>query len=205
MSGLNVESSSGQWAQARGRPVFAPVTTASSSPQLPLSQTLTQDRVDADPAATLGDDGVESHCRRALLLIDDVRLRRECLVYLLSAELPDFDVIGVATTQPFESWSATAPHIVLVSAPAIGADGRSRLGEIVAAANGAPVLLLTDAENGDDTAAASELGVVGQFPSTCGAAVLIAAIRLALAGGRFQISVRPEATGDLRQGHGATR
>ena len=48
--------------------------------------------------------------------------------------------------------------------------------------------MLTDAENGDDTATASEFGVVGQFPSTCGAAVLIAAIRLALAGGRFQNS-----------------
>ena len=189
---------------ARSRPVFEPVTIAFGSPQLPLSQALTQDRADAAAAATLRDDGEESHCRRALLLIEDVRLRRECLVHLLSAELPDFDMIGVATTQPFESWSAAA-RTLSSSARRRRAKGRSRLGEIVAAANGAPVLLLTDAENGDDIAAASEPGVVGQFPSACGAAVLIAAIRLALAGGKFQIPARTEAGADLRQDHGATR
>jgi hypothetical protein len=203
VSGLCVESFAGQW--ARGRPVVEPVAIASSSPRLPLSQTRAQNKIDADAAATLRDDSVELPCRRAMLLIDDVRLRRECLLHLLSAELPDFDVIGVETTQPFESWSAAALDIVLVSAPTIGADGRSRLGEIVAAANRAPVLLLTDSEEGDGATAASALSVVGQFPSTCGAAVLIAAIRLALAGGRFQIPARTEAGADLRHSHGATR
>jgi DNA-binding NarL/FixJ family response regulator len=88
--------------------------------------------------------------------------------------------------------------------PAVGDDGRSQIGEIIAAANGAPVLLLTDSVS-DGAAAASEPGVAGQFPSACGAAVLIAAIQLALAGGRFQISARPEATAASRRGHCAAR
>jgi DNA-binding NarL/FixJ family response regulator len=200
---LYVESFAGQW--ARDRPVAEPVAIASSSPRPPLSQTPPPGRSSADAAATLRDDSVDFHCRRTLLLIDGVRLRRECLLHLLSAELPDFDVIGVATTQPSESWSAAAPHIVLFSAPATGADSRSRLDEIVAAANGAPVLLLTESEACDGATAASEPGVVGQFPSACGAAVLIAAIRLALAGGRFQLSARPEAAADLRHGNGAAQ
>jgi len=201
---LNVGSSLDPFAQASRLPICESDPIVSGAPWTPFTQTPASKRRDRDAAAAGRDDSAEPQCRRSLLLIDDVRLRRECLLHLLSAELPDFDVVAATTTQPVDSWPGAAPDLVLVSEPAVGDDGRSRIGEIIVAANGAPVLLLTDAES-EDAAAASEPGVVGQFPSACGAAVLIAAIQLALAGGRFQLSARPEAAAASRRGRGASR
>ena len=148
-------------------------------------------RFDDEAAATTrDDDGAEPRPTRTLLLIDDVRLRRECLFHLLSAELPDFDVLAFATTQPPETWAAASPDVVLASAPSSDSDDGLPIGEIVAAANGAPVLLLTESESDDDAPAADEPGVAGRFPTACGSDLLIAAIQLVLAGGRFQIPVR---------------
>lgn len=206
MSGLNVESFAGPWAQASCLPVCETERSASSKGRTLLPQAPAPNRREGDAAAARRDDGAElqSRRRRSLLLIDDVRLRRECLLHLLSAELPDFEVAAATTTQSVECWPGAAPDIILVSEAAVEDDGRSRIGTIIAAANGAPVLLLTDSAS-DGAAVASEPGVVGQFPSACGAAVLIAAIQLALAGGRFQISAQPEAAAAARRGHGAAR
>ena len=139
---------------------------------------------------TRDDDSAERRAIGTLLLIDDVRLRRECLFHLLSAELPDFDVLAFATTQPPETWAAASPDVVLASAPSSGADDGLPIGEIVAAANGAPVLLLTESESDGETPIVDEPGVAGRFPMACGSDHLIAAIQLVLAGGRFQIPVR---------------
>jgi DNA-binding NarL/FixJ family response regulator len=135
-------------------------------------------------------DGAGSLRARTLLLIDDVRLRRECLFHLLSAALPDFDVLAFATTQPPETWAAASPDVVLACERSGDAEGELPIGEIVAAADGAPVLLLTETDSDDDAPAADEPGVAGRFPTTCGSDLLIAAIQLVLAGGRFQIPVR---------------
>jgi CheY-like chemotaxis protein len=198
---LNVESFAGPWAQA---PICQTEPIGSSTRRSPLPQAPAPNGLDGDAEAARRNDRAEIQSRRSLLLIDDVRLRRECLFHLLSAELPDFNVAAATTAQSAESWPGAAPNVILVSEPAVGEDGRWRIGEIIAAANGAPVLLLTDSVS-DDAAAASEPGIVGQFPSACGAAVLIAAIQLALAGGRFQISARPEAAAASCRGHGAAR
>jgi hypothetical protein len=138
-------------------------------------------------ATTRDDDGVGPLPTRTLLLIDDVRLRRECLFHLLSAALPDFDVLAFATTQPPETWAAASPDIVLAREPPGHSAGGPPISEIVAAANGAPVLLLTESEGDDGAPAAHEPGVAGRFPAACGSDLLIAAIQLVLAGGRFQI------------------
>jgi DNA-binding NarL/FixJ family response regulator len=134
------------------------------------------------------DEGGELPPVRTLLLIDDVRLRRECLYHLLSAELPEFCVVTCGAAQPPETWTAARPEIILAREPSgFPADGLP-IGQIVAAANGAPVLLLTESDSGGSEA--SEPGVAGRFPAVCGSDLLIAAIRLVLAGGRFQIPVR---------------
>ena len=144
-------------------------------------------RIGDEGATTRDDDGAEPLPTRTLLLIDDVRLRRECLFHLLSAELPDFDVLAFATTQPPETWAAASPDIVLAREPPGDSAGGPPISEIVAAANGAPVLLLTESEGDDGAPAADEPGVAGRFPAACGSDLLIAAIQLVLAGGRFQI------------------
>ena len=138
------------------------------------------------------------------MLIDDVRLRRECLFHLLSAELPDFDVLAFSTTQPPETWAVASPDIVLAREPSDDSNDGLPIGEIVAAANGAPVLLLTESDSDDDAPAADEPGVAGRFPAACGSDLLIAAIQLVLVGGRFQIPVRAAGKTAWRTHSGAT-
>jgi len=132
------------------------------------------------------DGPFESQRTRTLLLIDDLRLRRECLFHLLSAELPELEVAAVASSPPFEKWLAQSPNIILVTARG---DERQKIGEIVAASKGVPVLLLVESESDEDWRAANEPAVAGRFPTAHGSALLIAAIQLVLAGGRFQIPV----------------
>ena len=140
---------------------------------------------------------------KSLLLVDGVRLRRECLIHLLSAELPDFEIVAVASARPAEVWRAARPNIVVVNAPPFGGLPVGEIEEIGAATT-APVLLLSEAENGFSADQAAEFGVAGVFPATCGSSLLIAAIQLVLAGGRVQIPARPPAVLSSRIGRGAT-
>jgi hypothetical protein len=201
VSGLNVTSLNGQSAQARGASKAEFATIGLGHHRSPPVETRPRPRSGEEPAAaTRDEDGVESRPTRTLLLIDDVRLRRECLFHLLSAELPDFNVLAVAPAEPFETWMAASPDVILVNAPT---SGLQQIGKIVAAANGAPVLLLT--ESGGSAQAADEPGVAGRFPTACGTSLLIAAIQLVLAGGRFQIPAERVATTTSRPNNHATQ
>jgi hypothetical protein len=141
--------------------------------------------------------------RKSLLLVDGVRLRRECLIHLLSAELPDFEIAAVASARPSEVWRAARPEVVLINAPPFGGLPVGEIEEI-GAATSAPVLLLSEAESDFNADQAAEFGVAGVFPASCGSSLLIAAIQLVLAGGRIQIPVRPPAVLPSRIGRGAT-
>jgi hypothetical protein len=168
----------------------------------PLATTLRRRIGDEGAATTRDDDSAEPRPTRTLLLIDDVRLRRECLFHLLSAELLDFDVLAFATPPPPETWAAASPDVVLASAPSGVSDAGLPISQIVAAANGANVLLLTESESDDDVPV-EEPGVAGRFPTSCGSELLIAAIQLVLAGGRFQIPIRAAGKTAWRQHSGA--
>lgn len=138
---------------------------------------------------------------KTVLLIDDVRLRRECLTHLLSAELPSYDVVAVGRARPWEARRAGAPDLVLIISPPLG---ESAIDEIVASVSGASLLLLSDTESALSIDAAAEFGVAGSLPANCGAPLLIAAIQLVLAGGRVHIPVPPAAVSQLRTGGRAT-
>ena len=187
MASLYVTNLNGQLAPLRG-PSLVDSTAGFGHRQPPLPANPPRRRIGDEGAATRDDERGELPPARTLLLIDDVRLRRECLFHLLSAELPEFGVVACGTAQPPETWAAARPEIILAREPAgFPADGLP-IGQIVAAANGAPVLLLTESDSG--ASEAFEPGVAGRFPAACGSDLLIAAIRLVLAGGRFQIPVR---------------
>jgi len=198
-----VTSLNGQLAPLRGP---SPVDSAIGfgRQRLAASANPPRRRIGDEGATTRDDDGAEPLPSRTLLLIDDVRLWRECLFHVLSAELPDFDVLAFATTWPPETWAAASPDIVLAREPSGDSDDGLPIGEIVAAANGAPVLLLTESDSDDDAPAADEPGVAGRFPAACGSDLLIAAIQLVLAGGRFQIPVRAAGKTAWRTHSGAT-
>jgi hypothetical protein len=139
---------------------------------------------------------------KTLLLVDDLRLRRECLTRLLGAELPNFEIAAVADARSFETWKTAAPDIVVFTASLADAKTRSRVNETVAASAGAPVLLLSDAEIAFADDVAAEWGVAGLVPAACGASVLIAAIQIVLAGGHFHIPARSAAASPRRPGNG---
>ncbi len=190
MSGISVTNPNGQSASVGRLSAGEPTIEFGRHPSPPLTTTPRRRIGDEGAATTRDEGGAEPRANQILLLIDDVRLRRECLFHLLRAELPDFDVVAFATTPPPETWAAASPDIVLASASSSGRNDGLPTGEIVAAANGAPVLLLMESEGDRDAPAADEPGVAGRFPTACGSDLLIAAIQLVLAGGRFQIPVR---------------
>jgi hypothetical protein len=66
-------------------------------------------------------------------------------------------------------------------------------------------LLLTESESNDDARGPDEPSVAGRFPMACSTALLIAAIQLVLAGGRFQIPVHPVGKAAWRPHSDATR
>lgn len=204
MSGVNVTSQNGQSPPVRAQAAVESAASGFGRHRPPPLATTMRRGISNEGAATTRDDDAEPRPARTLLLIDDVRLRRECLFHLLSAELPDFDVLAFATSQPPETWAAASPDVVLASASSSDSDDGLPIGEIVAAANGAPLLLLTESESGDAAPAADVPGVAGRFPTACGTELLIAAIQLVLAGGRFQIPARAAGKTAWRPHSGAT-
>jgi hypothetical protein len=203
VAGKNVTTLNGQLAPLRGP---SPIDSAIGFDRhrLPPSTNPPRRRIGDEGLTARDDDGAEPLPSRTLLLIDDVRLRRECLFHLLRAELPEFDVLAFASTQPPETWAAASPDIVLAREPSGESDDGPPICEIVAAANGAPVLLLTESDSDDNAPAADEPGVAGRFPTACGSDLLIAAIQLVLAGGRFQIPVRAAGKTAWRPHSGST-
>jgi CheY-like chemotaxis protein len=138
---------------------------------------------------------------KTVLLIDDVRLRRECLTQLLSAELPSFDVVAVGRARPWEARRAGALDLVLIISSPLG---EPPIDEIVASVSGASLLLLSESESALSAETAAQFGVAGSLPANCGAPLLIAAIQLVLAGGRVHIPVHPAAVSQPRAGGRAT-
>lgn len=149
-----------------------------------------------------------SESEKVLALIDGLRLRRECLAHLLKMGLPDFEIVAVADVQPVDAWRAVRPDVVLMGLPAASLRGGQAIDEIaaaVAAAQGAPVLLVSETDDAIDEEAAAKFGVAGLFPATCGISLLLAAIELVLAGGRFHIPAGQPRAPQPPFGGGATR
>jgi DNA-binding NarL/FixJ family response regulator len=125
---------------------------------------------------------------KMLVLIDGVRLTRECLSYLLQSQLPEFEIASFANETDARDFIALQPDVVLINIPSARISDPSlkdHISAIVAATHRSPVLLLLDNIEAAEANQASEVGLAGVFPSDCGAPLLIAAIHLVVAGGRF--------------------
>jgi len=124
---------------------------------------------------------------KALLLVDNVRLTRECLTHLLVTQLADFEVVSIAHSQQATDCGVW-PDIVLLNVRATQFANGALLDDIAAisaATHRAPLLLLTESGDPIEASHATEAGAAGLFPSNCGVALLIAAINLVVAGGQF--------------------
>jgi DNA-binding NarL/FixJ family response regulator len=125
---------------------------------------------------------------KTLVLIDSVRLTRECLSHLLQSQLPEYEITGFANENDARDFIALQPDVVLlnirsarISDPAL----KENISAVVAATRRSPVLLLLDNIEAAEANQAAEVGLAGVFPSDCGAPLLIAAIHLVVAGGHF--------------------
>ncbi len=130
------------------------------------------------------------------MLIDDVTLTRECLTYLLATELKDFEIVSVVHPRQAAE-CGILPDVVLFNARVSQRSDGTLLGDIALTASAthpAPVLLLSDGEDAAEAAEAADCGLAGLLPSSCGVPLLIAAINLVVAGGRFR-APNPISTG----------
>ncbi len=129
---------------------------------------------------------------KALLLVDGVRLTRECLSHLLSTQLPDFEIVSVPHARLAVEGNGGTPDVVLLNVGSARlADGPllNEIATISSTTRRAPILLLSEHSEPSEEMRAAEFGMVGLFPLTFGVSLLVAAIHLVVAGGQFHIPV----------------
>jgi len=125
----------------------------------------------------------------ALVLIEPRTLARTCILNILRRELLGFDIIDIATT---DYLSCTAGRDVRLVALGIGdksvADPsvEDDLALLVEYCSGASVALLSDRDDEAAALAAMDRGVRGFFPSSLPVEVVVAGLRLVLAGGVYR-------------------
>lgn len=124
---------------------------------------------------------------KTLLIVDNVRLTRECLSHLLMTRLVDFEIISIADPQQLSQYSVWPDVVLLNSRGAHGKDGAllNEIGAIYAGSHRAPVLVLSENIEADANEA-TEAGMASLFPSSWGVELLVAAISLVVAGGQFR-------------------
>ncbi len=134
--------------------------------------------------------GSRPQASKVLLLVDSVRLTRECLSHLLSTQLPNFEIVSVPQAQLAAESNGGRPDVVLLNVGSTRlADGSllNDVATIAASTRRAPILLLSEHGEPSEEIQAAEFGMVGLFPLTFGVSLLIAAIHLVVAGGQFHI------------------
>jgi DNA-binding NarL/FixJ family response regulator len=141
---------------------------------------------------------------KTCLICDDHAMMREALAGAVAIGWPD---AAVAQAADFPgAWAAAAmrPDLIisdLVMPGASPVEGVRRLGE---AAPSTPILVVTGNEEDEVLLALFRLGIAGFAPKTSKSAVIEAAIRLVLAGGRYlpprmaELAAGQDALGEAR-------
>lgn len=112
-------------------------------------------------------------------------MMREALAGAVLAIWPDADVVQCADFP--QGWAAAAdrPDLILSDLVMPGAAPVAGVAGLAAAAPGVPILVVTGNEDDATLLALFDLGVAGFAPKTSRAALIDAAIRVVLAGGRY--------------------
>lgn len=122
---------------------------------------------------------------RSCLICDDHEMMREALSGAVALGWPDARVTHAADYPSAWRAAAIAPDLIISDLVMPGAGPIEGVRGLIAAAPATPVLVVTG--NDDDTVLLEllRLGVAGFAPKTSRSAVIEAAIRLVLAGGRY--------------------
>ncbi|WP_426170028.1 response regulator [Sandarakinorhabdus sp. DWP1-3-1] len=122
---------------------------------------------------------------RSCLICDDHAMVRDALAALVGSRWPDAEIRHAASFPEAWSLAAAGPDICLVDLVMPGADERAGVAGIRAAAPGARVIIITGTQDDALLLDLIESGVDGFVPKACDSALLLAAIELVAAGGRY--------------------
>ena len=127
----------------------------------------------------------KTHAQGSILLLDDQRLTRECLSEALQELCPDLDISGLPLDD-YHHLEPCADALLII----VNLQG-GRIGEAVrrlrrdGASPPSPLLFITDRDERSETLEAIEHGAMGLVRADVRIELLIAAIRLVIAGGRY--------------------
>ena len=123
---------------------------------------------------------------KACLICDDHAMMREALAGAVALGWPDAAVSQAADfPQAWTAAAASAPDLIISDLVMPGAGPVEGVRRLKAAAPGSPILVVTGNEEDEVLLALFELGIAGFAPKTSRSAIIEAAIRLVLAGGRY--------------------
>jgi DNA-binding NarL/FixJ family response regulator len=123
---------------------------------------------------------------RSCLICDDHAMMREALAGAVALGWPQAAVTQAADFP--QAWAAAAevaPDLIISDLVMPGAGPVEGVRRLKQAAPGSPILVVTGNEEDEVLIALFELGIAGFAPKTSKSAIIEAAIRLVLAGGRY--------------------
>jgi DNA-binding NarL/FixJ family response regulator len=122
---------------------------------------------------------------RSCLICDDHALMRDALAMTVAARWPEAE-IGTASTYP-EAWSRSEaqPDLCLVDLVMPGATEREGVRELRARAPDAKLIVVTGSHDDELLLELLRSDIAGFVPKTSASEIIVAAIELALAGGRY--------------------
>jgi DNA-binding NarL/FixJ family response regulator len=124
-----------------------------------------------------------------LVLIEPLTLTRTCILNILKRELLGFDVIDIATTDELDCASGRDIRLVALGIgdkPVTDSAVEDNLALLVDYCSAASVALLSNRDDEATALAAMHRGVRGFFPSSLPVEVVVAGLRLVLAGGVYR-------------------
>jgi len=124
-----------------------------------------------------------------LVIIEQFALPRSCILAILRRELPEFEILDMATTQSLDCTSARDVRLVMLSIGEKLIDDPSVQNELALVAECCPNASIAILSNHDDEAtalAAMQRGVRAFIPTSLLIEVAVAGLRLVLAGGVYR-------------------
>jgi DNA-binding NarL/FixJ family response regulator len=124
-----------------------------------------------------------------LVIIEHFALLRTCILAILRRELPEFEILDMATTQSLDCASARDVRLVMLSVGDKPIDDPSVEDDLALVAEYCPNASIAILSNNDDEAAAlaaMRRGVRGFIPTSLLVEVAVAGLRLVLAGGVYR-------------------
>jgi len=134
----------------------------------------------------------EGPARRNILLVDRCRLTRECLLELLQNCCPDLEFIAAESTRVSFEEINEFPDLVLLRADDTDITTLNPNDFEPFHSNAVPLMAIVDAVTPAQAVEALQKGFAGAFFAGDNVDLLLAAIRLVLAGGRFLPPVRSD-------------